>query len=122
MKLITSETAGDNLCSVCHLELKPEYYFCPNCGTKVIVLSTDVWTQIKLYTFSIVLPFIAFIAISRWYAPRYIRSKDAKKQVVGWIAMSLLVLSTLSGIWYTYVAVRNATVEASKDVNELLGQ
>ena len=122
MTVASTNTADTILCSVCHLKLEPEYYFCPNCGTKIITLSTDAWSQLKLYAFSIILPYIAFIAISHWYGLRYVRSTDVKRRVIGWVAVSLLVLSTVSGIWYTVVAVQNATKEASKALNGILGE
>lgn len=121
MKNETQDETTPEVCSVCHQPLKKEYYFCPNCGTKVITLSTDSMSQLKLYLFSIFLPFIAYIMIGKWHGLRYARSNDGKARVVGYIACALLILSTIGGVWYTVVAVQNAVTAATQDINEVMG-
>ena len=120
MKETLPESNKKEACSVCHLPLLPEYYFCPNCGTKVVLLGIDPLSQFKLYLFSLILPLIAFIAISNWHGMRYIRSDDPKRKVIGWIALSLIILSTVVSTWYTIVVVRNAVSGATKDLNQIM--
>ena len=108
------------ICSLCHYSLLPEYYFCPNCGTKVIILSTSVFAQIKLYTLSISLPLIAFLAIGSWYGLRYARSDDTKTKVIGTVACLLLALSTFLSIWYTVVIIRETILSATTSIDTLM--
>ena len=108
------------ICMVCHQSLLPGYYFCPNCGTKIILLSTSMWSQIRLYTLSITLPLICFLFLHRWYGLRYVRSNDIKKKYIGVIACSLLIISTILSVWYTYALVREAISTTTNDMNELM--
>jgi hypothetical protein len=89
------------LCPQCHQPVKPEYYYCPNCGKKLSEppLSTSLGAQLWLYAFSIVLPFIGYLAITKWEGIQYVRSGDPKAQEIGWIAIVLLALSTIFTIW-----------------------
>jgi len=93
------------ICPQCHQPVKPEYYFCPNCGKKLNEpgLPTGVGAQIMLYAFSIVLPIMCFLAISYWQGIKYARSPDPKAQEMGWIAIALLALSTIITFWITSV-------------------
>ena len=80
-------------------------YFCPNCGKKLSEhepeLSTSIGAQILLYGFSIVLPIICYLAITKWEGIKYARSDDPKAQQMGWIAIALLVISSIVVIWWT---------------------
>ena len=94
-----------DICPVCHQSVKPEYYFCPNCGTKLkqTPLLTDTTAQLKLYAYSIVLPWILYITITKWQGITYLKSKDSKEKQIGIIACALLVLSTILIIWLAYI-------------------
>jgi len=93
------------ICPVCHQPLLPQYYFCPNCGTKVdgAPLSTSAKTQAGIYLFSIILPLICFIFVTRWPGMKYYKSKDPKIHRIGQIAWALIIISTIVTIglvWY----------------------
>jgi hypothetical protein len=90
------------LCSYCHQPLLPQYYFCPNCGTKVKAppLSTTPLAQAWLYGFSIILPVICYLAVSKWQGQKYFRSADPQAKQIGAIAWTLLILSTIVTFWY----------------------
>ncbi len=96
------------VCPVCHQPTLPEYYFCPNCGTKLAEapLSVTVWSQTQLYTFSVILPLICFLTIGKWKGIKYLTSKDKEAHTVGIIACVLLILSTVITVWFTYVSVK----------------
>ena len=101
------------VCPVCHQPILPQYYYCPNCGTKLSAapLSTTVMTQLGIYLFSIILPMILFIFVTRWPGLKYSRSVDAKTKWIGLAAWTLLVLSTLFTVWlywYSYVWFQGA--------------
>src|ERR1035437_3059110 len=94
-----------NICSVCHQPILPQYYFCPNCGTKLnqAPLSTTIQTQAWIYAFSIILPMILFIFVTKWPGMKYFKSNDPKAKQIGQIAWGLLILSTIIVIWLAYV-------------------
>ena len=110
------------LCRACHVELIPSYYFCPNCGTPVkeIPLSTSFFSQTKLYLLSILLPYIFFIAIGKWKGITYIKSEDTKSKVIGYIALILLIASTIFTFWYTYITTIKMVTQTTKEINLLL--
>ena len=110
------------LCRICHIELIPSYYFCPNCGTAVkeIPLPTSFFSQTKLYLLSILLPFIFFIAIGKWKGVTYIKSEDTKSKVIGYIALTLLITSTVFTFWYAYKTAMNMVAEMTTEINNLL--
>ena len=94
-----------NLCPTCHQPVLASYYFCPNCGTKLNIapLSTTIKTQIWIYGFSIILPLICFIFVTRWPGLKYYRSNDPKAKEIGKIAWILIVVSTFVTAWLAYV-------------------
>jgi hypothetical protein len=94
------------VCPTCHQPILPEYYFCPNCGTKLAgakPLSTSLATQAWIYLFSIVLPAIAFIAIKYWPGIQYLRSPDWTKKQIGIVAIILMAASTIILVWLSVV-------------------
>jgi hypothetical protein len=93
------------LCSYCHQPVLPQFYYCPNCGNKLssAALSTTPLTQAWIYAFSIVLPFICFLAVTKWPGLKYYKSQDPKAKSIGIVAWVLLILSTLVTLWLAYV-------------------
>lgn len=93
------------VCPYCHQPISPTFYYCPNCGNKLnnAPLSTTPLTQFGIYVFSIILPFIGFIAVTKWQGLKYYRSQDPKTKSIGTIAWVLLILSTLLMCWLVYV-------------------
>ena len=107
------------VCSYCHQPLLPTYYFCPNCGNKVMSapLSTSPATQAWIYAFSAVLPLICYIMISKWPGMTYYRSKDEKAKQIGTIAIGILILSTLITIYFAYVWTQDAIQSSVASIN-----
>jgi hypothetical protein len=105
-------------CEMCHQPILPTYYFCPNCGAKLISapLSTSVSTQIGIYFFSVILPMIAFLFITRWPGLKYVKSSDKKARWIGIIAWIVLIASTAIVYWLAYVKLQ----EFSKALNDAL--
>ena len=93
------------VCSYCHQPVLPTYYFCPNCGNKLVSapLSTSVATQAWIYAFSAILPMILYIMISKWPGITYFKSKDEKTKQIGSVAIIILALSTIITVWLGYV-------------------
>ncbi len=106
-------------CPVCHQGVKPEYYFCPNCGANLhpAPLSTSLATQTWIYAFSLVLPMFLYIGITKWPAMKYLRSEDPRAKQIGMSAIVLLILSTLVGIWLAYVWTQEAIQSSIDSIN-----
>jgi Double zinc ribbon len=96
------------ICPQCHQPVQPGWYFCPNCGKKLSEpgLSTTLGSQLWLYAFSIILPVMCYLAITKWEGIKYARSEDPKAQEIGWIAITLLVVSSIIVIWWTTVWIQ----------------
>jgi hypothetical protein len=107
------------VCPYCHQPVLPQFYYCPNCGNKLnsAPLSTTPLAQLGIYAFSIILPFIAFLAITKWQGLKYYRSKDPKTKSIGTVAWALLILSTLVMFWLVYVWTMDAIQSTVNSIN-----
>jgi hypothetical protein len=112
-----------NICTVCHQPILSTYYFCPNCGTKIneAPLSTTVGTQAWIYAFSIILPMILFIFITKWPGIKYFKSNDPKAHRIGQIAWVLLIASTVVTIWLAYVWTEQTIQSSINSINTDFG-
>ena len=119
----TNTTPTSNVCSVCHQPIIPQYYFCPNCGTKInsAPLSTTVGTQAWIYAFSILLPMICFIFVGKWPGIKYFKSKDPKTKQIGMIAWILILLSTIVAIWLAVIMTKAITQSTINSINTDMG-
>jgi len=111
------------ICSRCHFPVKPEYYFCPNCGIKLTEapLGTGVTDQLLLYAFSLILPWIAYLAITKWQGIKYLRSPDKNAKRIGLIALILIVASSAVAFWLTYVWFQGYVQSSMDQFNSLVG-
>ena len=111
------------ICPVCHQSILPVYYFCPNCGAKInsSPLKTTLGAQIGLYLWTIILPLICFITISRWSGLKYLRSQDPKAKLIGLTALVLLIVSTVGIYWYATVEIQNYVQSFTNSLNADLG-
>lgn len=109
------------ICPRCHFPVKQEYYFCPNCGAKLTEppLGTGIVDQLLLYAFSIILPWIAYLAITKWQGIKYLRAPDSRARQMGLIALVLLVVSSIVAFWLTYVWIQGYVQSSLNDVNNL---
>jgi len=117
------DIANSGICQVCHQSILPTYYFCPNCGAKLISapLSTSVATQIGIYLFSIILPSILFLFITRWPGLKYFKSNDKKTKLIGEVALTLLILSTIFTFYFSYVWTLGTIQSLTDKLNAELG-
>jgi hypothetical protein len=100
-QLAPSQQSPTPICPRCHFPTKPEYYFCPNCGAKLTEppLGVGVVDQLLLYAFSIILPWIVYLAITKWQGIKYLRAPDPRAKQVGLIALVLLIVSSIIAFW-----------------------
>jgi hypothetical protein len=119
MSSISSNTYGNSICLVCHQPIFPQYYFCPNCGTKLnsAPLSTTPQTQAWIYAFSIILPMICFIFVTKWPGIKYYKSNDPKTKQIGQIAWALLILSTIITIWIAFILTKQLIQSSVNSIN-----
>jgi hypothetical protein len=117
------DIANSGICQVCHQPILPTYYFCPNCGVKLnsAPLSTNVATQIGIYFFSIILPSILFLFITRWPGLKYFKSNDKKTKLIGEVALTLLILSTIFTFYFTYIWTLGTIQSLTDKLNAELG-
>ncbi len=111
------------ICPRCHFVVKPEYYYCPNCGAKLTEppLGVALMDQLLLYAFSIILPWIAYLAITKWQGIKYLRAPSAQARQIGLIALVLLVVSSIIMFWLTTMWVQGYIQQSLNDVNNLGG-
>lgn len=108
-------------CPQCHLPVPPEAYFCANCGQELRAkpLSTSAATQAWIYAFSIILPMIAYLAITHWPGIKYLKSSDERAKQIGIIATALLVISTVVTFWLAIVWIQNYVQQSVNDINTM---
>ena len=114
-----SSVAPMQICPQCHLPQPPEFYFCPNCGAKLRVppISTTTGTQILLYLFSAILPWIAYLAITKWEGIKYIRSSDPQARAIGYIALGILVVSSVIAFWLAAIWINQTINSVTTGIN-----
>jgi len=85
-------------CPFCHTGVAPTDYFCANCGKalKPKPPSTTFARQCVLYLGSFMLPPLGII----WAIP-YLRVDNQKSKIIGWVAITLTLLSTIFTIKIT---------------------
>ncbi len=107
------------VCSYCHQSVEAGWYFCPNCGNKLhsAPLSTSVETQLWIYAFSIILPMMCFLFVSKWPGVKYFKSEDEKAKTIGTVAWALIILSTIVTCWYAYVWTQEAIQSSENSIN-----
>ena len=116
-------SAAPHICPYCHQPVLLQYYFCPNCGTKLssAPLSTTPLAQAGIYAFSIILPMICFLAVTKWPGPKYYRSGDPKAKLIGAIAWVLLILSTAVTFWFAYTWAQDTLQSLGSSLNSAIG-
>jgi len=105
------------ICPYCHTTLPYNSYFCFNCGKKVHEPPISVWTELKIYVYSILLP-----PIGLWYGYRYLTGKDSIKDPagkrVGLVAIILTVVVCIALVWQVLLIVKMFT----EALNTAMGQ
>ncbi len=112
---------GPTICPRCHFPVKPEYYYCPNCGAKLSEppLPTGLVDQLLLYAFSLILPWIVYLAITKWQGIKYLRASSSRARQIGLIALILLVASSIVFFWLSTVWIQGTIQSSLNDVNNI---
>ena len=109
------------VCPQCHQPVRPEFYFCPNCGKSLheAPLSVSAGTQAWIYAFSFILPWIAYLAIGYWPAIKYMRSPDEKAKQVGIIAAVILGASTVITFWLGFIWIEQTIQQSVNSIGNI---
>ena len=85
------------ICPNCKQNISSLDYFCPNCGKKIKdkPLSTSLFRQILVYLLSFLLP-----PLGLWPAVKYLKQKDERSRMIGFIAIVLTIISVILSIWF----------------------
>ena len=85
-------------CPKCKRNILSSDYFCPNCGKKIKdkPLSVTVGRQILVYLLSFLLP-----PLGLWPAVKYLKQKDEKSRIIGFVAITITIISIAITVWFT---------------------
>jgi len=78
------------ICPKCKAAVRPEFYFCPQCGKNLRSKSASIsaGNQIKAYAISLFLP-----PFGLYYSYKYFKSGTDKARIIAWVTVILTVLS-----------------------------
>jgi hypothetical protein len=118
-----NDVMDDALCPVCHLPIRPEFYFCPNCGKSLREkpLSASAATQAWIYALSVIMPMIAYLGLHYWPGVKYLRSPDPSAKQIGMIAIALMAISTVVTFWWGIVWLQGFIQSSVNNVGNLGG-
>jgi uncharacterized membrane protein YqaE (UPF0057 family) len=102
-----------SVCHYCGKSILLSDYFCPNCGKRLKdkPLSTSILRQIFVYLLSFFLP-----PLGLWPAVKYLKQADDKSRMIGFIAVTLTIISASISIWLSMGIVS----EFNKQLNNSL--
>ena len=114
-KRITINMMDDQLnCRYCGKSILASDYFCPNCGKKLKekILSTTIGRQIFIYLLSFLLP-----PLGLWPAIKYLKQKDEKSRMIGFVAIGITIISLVITIWLSVNFMNTLNQEINKQLN-----
>jgi hypothetical protein len=103
-------------CLGCKQPIVPQDYFCPNCGKKIKdkPQSTTVLRQIIVYLISFLLP-----PLGLWPAIKYLKQKDGKSRMIGFVAIILTVISSAISIWLYLGIIKTVNEQLNQQLNNI---
>jgi hypothetical protein len=104
-------------CPNCKQVVLASDYFCPNCGKKIKdkPLSTTILKQALVYLLSISFPPLGF-----WPAVKYLKQKDQKSRMIGFIAVALTIISIAVTVWLCLGIMNTFNQELNQQLNDNL--
>ena|SRR3989344_1614838 len=104
-----------NVCKYCKAGVAENFYFCPNCGKKIKEPPFKFsWGK----TIAILLESILFPPFGLIPGIRYFLKNDHKAQIIGVVAISLTIISTIVGIMFT-INLFKGTIKTYNDINQM---
>jgi predicted PurR-regulated permease PerM len=112
-----SNMESQQKCPHCGQTTAVSSYFCSNCGKKLKdkLLSTTILKQIFIYLLSFLLP-----PLGLWPAVRYLRQKDEKSRIIGFVAIFLTIISIIVTIWLYLGFLDTFTQQLNQQLNNNL--
>jgi hypothetical protein len=103
-------------CPNCKQPIMPQDYFCPNCGKKIKdkPQSTTVLRQIVVYLISFLLP-----PLGLWPAIKYLKQKDGKSRIIGFVAIILTVISSAISVWLYFGFIKTVNEQLNQQLNNI---
>jgi len=101
-------------CPSCKQNIALSDYFCPNCGKKLKEKpqSTTILRQIFIYLLSILLP-----PLGLWPGIKYLKQKDGKSRMIGFIAIVLTIISIVITAWLYLGFMKNLNQQLNQQLN-----
>lgn len=105
-------------CPQCHAVMRPEYYFCFNCGKNLhpAPLSTSVATQAWIYIGSVILAPMGLV-----WGLRYLRQSNSKAKIVGVVSIVLTVITLIIMSKLITQYIYNVNEQVTKQLNGMQG-
>lgn len=105
------------LCTQCHIEVRPNDYFCFNCGKnlKPKPLPTDAVNQLLYYVGSILLPPMGII-----WGIRYMKEKSQTAKIVGVVCIIITVVVILVAVQATVQLMNTLTQQMNTGAANML--
>ncbi|HYM65003.1 MAG TPA: zinc ribbon domain-containing protein [Candidatus Sulfotelmatobacter sp.] len=106
----------NSACKYCQFPVSDNFYFCPNCGKKLIEppLPTTPIKQLKLYLISFFLPPFGILP-----SIKYIMEKNEKAKIIGVISLVLSIVSIILTINLAINLFSNPLGSDTKQLQEL---
>jgi predicted nucleic acid-binding Zn ribbon protein len=103
-------------CPGCKQPVESQDYFCSNCGRKIKEKpqSTTVLRQIYVYLLSILLP-----PFGLWPAVKYLKQKDGKSRIIGFVAVILTAISVAISIWLYFGLMDAVNKQLNQQLNNI---
>lgn len=113
------------ICQKCHGQIHAEDFFCSHCGIKLKepLVPTTIGKQLMIYLVSFFLP-----PFGLGFTFSYLRQKETKAQLIGWVSLILTILSivitilTVKYLMDQYATILNGTVKGDPKVLRELQQ
>lgn len=101
-------------CPNCHQPIKPNDYFCPNCGKKIRSPppSTSLSSQIVLYLKTLILP-----PFGLFWGYNYLRQSDTKSKLIGLFTIIITIIEIIWLIQSTINMVNIANQQINQQIN-----
>jgi hypothetical protein len=101
-------------CPNCNQNILVQDYFCPNCGKKLKdkPQPVTVGRQILVYLLSFLLP-----PLGLWPAVKYLRQKDDKSRMIGFVSVVLTIISIVITVWLTMGFVNAVNQQLNSSLN-----
>lgn len=103
------------VCPFCSSPVDSTAFFCPSCGKNIKEkpLDTGIWTQLGIYTVSILLPPL-FIG----WTIKYLKSSDPAAKQIGIISLVVTIVAIGIAVWLSFALAESITQQVNQQLNQ----